>query len=286
MHPLPEGSDLSPYICASTPQAMDLKAFPMLLRGENQSHTILSIKDQTGAIGEVTLTRGIYPLSRPAFAGGFQVKALADGILYINLPSFEGAKTVKEFESALPPIRNARGLVLDVRRNGGGRSSNGDAIIGYLIDKPFRDSHWKTRQYLPAFRAWGRGEKWYEGDNTIRPRGDQPFLGPVVVLTVPETCSAAEDFGVALHGSGRAKVVGEKTNGSTGQPLSISLPGGGGARVCTKWDTYADGREFVGVGVMPDLEVHPTGQDIASGKDRILEEGIVVLKKDKSFRGS
>jgi C-terminal processing protease CtpA/Prc len=41
---------------------------------------------------------------------------------------------------------------------------------------------------------------------------------------------------------------------------------------------YPDGREFVGVGVVPDAEVHPTPADIAAGRDVVLEEGIKVLK--------
>jgi carboxyl-terminal processing protease len=72
--------------------------------------------------------------------------------------------------------------------------------------------------------------------------------------------------------------VGEKTNGSTGQPLIIQLPMRARARICTKWDTYPDGREFVGVGVIPDVEIGPTAEDIAAGRDAVLEKGIEVLK--------
>jgi C-terminal processing protease CtpA/Prc len=73
-------------------------------------------------------------------------------------------------------------------------------------------------------------------------------------------------------------VVGQKTGGSTGQPLQINLPGGGAARVCTKRDTYPDGREFVGVGIIPDVEVERTPEDIMSGNDVILKKGIEVMK--------
>ncbi|MHC4742441.1 MAG: S41 family peptidase, partial [Planctomycetota bacterium] len=76
----------------------------------------------------------------------------------------------------------------------------------------------------------------------------------------------------------RATVVGRKTAGSTGQPLSIKLPGFGGARICTKWDTYPDGREFVGIGIIPDVEVFPTSADIAENRDVVLEKGLEVLR--------
>ena len=85
---------------------------------------------------------------------------------------------------------------------------------------------------------------------------------------------------MVLHGSKRATLVGERTGGSTGQPLTIDLPGGLQARVCTKHNTYPDGREFVGVGVIPDVEIHPTAMDIATDRDVILEKAVELFKID------
>jgi len=73
-------------------------------------------------------------------------------------------------------------------------------------------------------------------------------------------------------------MVGQKSSGSTGQPLRFDLGYGVNGRICTKRDTYPDGREFVGVGIIPDVEVHPTQADIAIGRDAVLEKGIDVLK--------
>ncbi len=115
----------------------------------------------------------------------------------------------------------------------------------------------------------------------IEPKTTDPFLGPVVVLIGPETNSAAEDFVVPLHAAGRATIVGQKSRGSTGQPLQFSfLDGKIRGRVCTKRDTYPDGREFVGVGIIPDVEVNPSPADIIAGRDVILEKGIDVLKSN------
>ncbi len=76
---------------------------------------------------------------------------------------------------------------------------------------------------------------------------------------------------VAFAQAHRGILVGEATAGSSGQPLMFKLPGGGMARICTKHDSFADGREFVGIGVMPDVPVHITRSDIAAGRDRVLE---------------
>jgi C-terminal processing protease CtpA/Prc len=100
------------------------------------------------------------------------------------------------------------------------------------------------------------------------------------VLIGNNTGSAAEDFLISLDDiKGRGTTIGERTYGSTGQPLSFDLPGGGSARICTKRDTYPDGREFVGYGIKPDVEVKRTIADLIAGKDAVLEKAIEILQK-------
>ena len=94
------------------------------------------------------------------------------------------------------------------------------------------------------------------------------------------TGSAAEDFLIYADKVPHFTKVGQPTYGSTGQPLFFDLPGGGSARVCTKRDTYPDGRDFVGVGVQPDVKAENTVEDFIAGRDRMLEIGIEVLKKN------
>ena len=81
-----------------------------------------------------------------------------------------------------------------------------------------------------------------------------------------------------LKAGKRARLVGTPTGGSTGQPLQIPLPGGGRARVCAKRDTFPDGTEFVGIGVIPDVEVRPTVADFAAGRDVVFERGLAELR--------
>jgi carboxyl-terminal processing protease len=268
--------DLYPYIAASTVQHKELQAYPRLATGDFATKVLLRVRDLKDNEREVSLTRGRYnfPRREEPF-----LCELPDGIMRVNLDSFGSDQAVGLFEKAFEKILAARGLILDLRNNGGGSSGVGYAILQKLIDKPVEASHWKTRQYMPAFRAWGREEQWYEGTHgTIQPAEGRRYQGPVVVLTGPATASAAEDFVVAFQTSGRGKVVGRRTLGSTGQPLQITLPGGGGARICTKRDTYPDGREFVGIGCLPDVETVPTRADIAAGRDVVLERAVAVLR--------
>ncbi|MHC4574764.1 MAG: S41 family peptidase, partial [Planctomycetota bacterium] len=265
-----------PYEAGGTPQNHDRRAFRRLIQGEDDSEAIVRLRNADGRLRDLKLTR----LERWRYpqVPRFEYYNLGEGIAYIALNSFSSDEVSSLFGMAFDEICQAKGLIIDVRNNGGGSSHHGYAIISRLIDKPIPDSLWKTRKYMPAFRAWGREEQWHEGGHdTITPNGENPYSGPVVVLTGPGTVSAAEDFVVALHACGRATLVGEKTAGTTGQPLIIKLPRGGKARICTKRDTYPDGREFVGIGVIPDIEVHPTQESIAAGQDAVLEKAVEVL---------
>ncbi len=122
------------------------------------------------------------------------------------------------------------------------------------------------------------GTVWYEGEpDVLAPADSNRLLVPTAVLTGWRTASAAEDFLVYLDGQSHVVKVGGPTYGSTGQPLMFDLPGGLAARVCTKRDTYPDGRDFVGPGVLPDVRVEATVEDIASGRDVVLERAQAVL---------
>ncbi|HNC44923.1 MAG TPA: S41 family peptidase, partial [Acidobacteriota bacterium] len=123
-------------------------------------------------------------------------------------------------------------------------------------------------------------ESWYQGQaSEVAPLLDKPYVKPVVVLISPRTFSAAEDFAVAFDAMKRGTLIGEPTGGSTGQPLNIQLPGGGGARICTKRDTYPDGKEFVGVGIQPQILVKPTLADFRADQDRVLLTALDEVKR-------
>jgi carboxyl-terminal processing protease len=280
--------DLYPYVAASTPQGRDLRAYPRILQGPKESKVSVDIRTPDGVVHKVHLTRKSSGLALIPGRGrpDLEHRRLGGGIVYVALNRFSNREIVPAFDERLMDIRQSKGLIIDVRRNGGGSSRYGHEITSRLIDKAIPTTRWKTPQYRAAFQAWGRAEQWqwYDGGySMIEPALSDPFLGPVVVLIGPETNSAAEDFVVPLHAAGRATIVGQKSRGSTGQPLPLKfLDGKIFGRVCTKRDQYPDGREFVGVGIVPDVEVHPTPADIAAAHDVVLEKGLEILREKMS----
>jgi C-terminal processing protease CtpA/Prc len=210
-----------------------------------------------------------------------ETRMLESDICFIKISNFSSEKVVTEFQQVFDglDLTGIQGIILDVRFNPGGNSTHAFNIASFLTDQPLTASKWKSLSYVPAYRSWGRPTEWIEeGPAIIEPRQGKKYLGPLVVLTGPGTFSAAEDFLVPFKYSRRAVLVGEKTGGSTGNPIVVPLPAGGIFRVVSKRDLFPDGQEFVGIGISPDVELHFTQPDLLNGTDPILQKGIDVIR--------
>jgi carboxyl-terminal processing protease len=275
---------LERIVGASTPQSRAQSVDAMLLTGAPNSSVHAVFRNATGSTVDTDFSRNAMTLPAKAFPwrkSSFEYRELPGNIAYVALNSFGSDNVVKAFDRNYEAIRKASAIIIDVRENGGGSTNFGYDIIARLIGPGtiLKTSLWRTRDYKPTLRAWGNPETWHEGNHPdIASRGDNPFLGPVGVLIGPNTFSAAEDFLVPLKMSHRATLIGSPSGGSTGQPLMVPLFQCS-ARICTKWDRFADGTEFVGVGVQPDIAVAPTIADIANQRDAVLEKALEILKK-------
>lgn len=273
---------IAPYQSSSTPQDADVRTYTYaLLAGDRSRPVELRLQGADGAAREVEISRGHYTdiQSTPVFV----FRMLPGDIAYLSLDHFESDEGVKAFEKHLPEIMRAKGLILDVRNNGGGSTSYGLQILSYLDDKPIPMERSRELSMEPGLRAQGNlilNWRRPTGDNDayVRQRA-QHFDGPVAVLIGPRTFSAAEDFVVSFDAMKRGILVGQSTGGSSGQPLSFPLPGGGSARVCVKRDSYPDGRVFVGKGIAPDIAVAPTLDDIRASRDSVLERAVDELRQ-------
>lgn len=270
-----------PYQFASTPQDLDTKTYERrLLAGAEGTEVALELARADGTRYRCTLPRYFGPEREQHISRRepMEMRRLSDGVVYVALNTFNDTRTAEMFDAAFDEIAAARALVIDLRNNGGGSSGIGYRVLARLTGDSFLTSTWYTRDYRPAFRAWGRGEGRHEsGPGVFAGNRDHHFDGPVVVLTSPRTFSAAEDFLVAFRTMKRGLVVGEHSGGSTGQPLLVALGCGIRAAICTKRDRFPDGTEFVGVGIQPDVVVAPEIADFRSGHDTVLGRALETL---------
>lgn len=291
--------NIKPYLSESTPQAFDQSLYSRwLLLGPANSTVRIQLRSTTGNTYNVVLKRmrwqELNKLVTPL--DDFEMKELPDGVVHLKIRSFEGYSdpkikdTGQIFAERYAEFENAPALILDLRDNTGGNSRVGYKILAHLTEERFKGSRWYTRNYRPSFRAWQREQEVF-GDNAwqatekdlaeLRGANVKVYKGKVIVLTSPRTASAAEDFLVAFKPLNRGAIIGEPSNGSTGQPLIISLPGGGIGRICTKADTFADGTRFVGIGVLPDIAAAPRISDYTDKTDTVLQRALDELAKMK-----
>lgn len=267
---------VAPLVSANTQRDRDARTFnDQLFAGDATRPVVVGLRAPDGAERTETVARS-GPVTAPPAAG---LTLLDGGIAYIALDQFGDDSAVKAFEAALPHILAAKGLVIDVRRNGGGNGSYGLQVLAHLTRAPIRFMDSMTRNDNVFARAQGSPIiDWSRSGYEHKHAQKQVFDGPVAVLTSVRTLSAAEDFTAMFRIMKRGIVVGETTGGSTGQPLGFYLPGGGWARICVKRDVYADGSTFVGQGIAPDVEVPQTVADLRAGRDLALERAAAALR--------
>ncbi|MDB5148134.1 MAG: hypothetical protein JWQ57_2154 [Mucilaginibacter sp.] len=267
--------NVKPYQSSSTPQDLEVREFSYaLLSGAKNKPINIEFKTAKGKMISKTIAR----------SGYHDVKGLKtleyktiNNIGYLTINNFEDEGIVKQFDSLYTAeIAKTKGLIIDIRYNGGGSGGIGFNIIGRLTDKPFKIS---ASKLISLTSRPGAEPSWVDhGFDTWNVNGKIFYNKPVVVLIGPRTFSAAEDFTVAFDYMKRGKLIGMPTGGSTGQPVPFNLPGGGQARVCGKHDSYPDGKEFVGVGINPDITVKPTIKDLLNGVDAAKDKALQLLQ--------
>lgn len=267
--------NVKPYQSSSTPQDLEVREFTYaLLSGSENKPISLEFKDKRGKVFTKVLARkGYHNLKYPNSV----VYETINNVGYLQVNDFESTSINKAVDSLFKnEISKTKGLVIDVRYNGGGDDGIGFNIIRKLTDKPFKISNSKVVKHVSTP---GDELQWEENQPSQgQPDGKIYYNKPVVLLIGPRTFSAAEDFCVVFDYMKRGKLMGTPTGGSTGQPVPFDLPGGGSARVCGKRDTYPDGKEFVGIGIMPTVMVKKTVKDEQQGVDALKEKAIAVLK--------
>ncbi|GAB3198283.1 C-terminal processing protease CtpA/Prc [Pontibacter aydingkolensis] len=299
-----------PYISSSTDYVLMDWAIENMLRGLKGETFNIKYKTPKGKVQSLALTvaktteQELYPTLEKRDL--LELKWYPNQTAYLALNAFHDPKINEMFLQKLPELRKAKAMIVDLRYNGGGSTSIGRQILDYLSpDTLLYGSKNSTRQHLASFKAWGvftepkdtvsnefatrslnafQDKLMYEFDyNPAQNKVQQSekVIVPTAILIGHKTASAAEDFLIYADNQKHMTKIGENTNGSTGQPFMFDLPGGGGARICTKKDTYPDGREFVGYGVKPDIELKMTLQDYIQKKDPVLEHALKHLKGQK-----
>ena len=205
-------------------------------------------------------------------AAGLKYRVLDDNIGYIRYESFLQGVGEGNLDECLSYLALCRGLIIDIRNNGGGDLTNAEKLAGRFV-------HEKT---LVGYMQHKTG-KGHNDFSSMEPRYLEPSSNirwhkPVCVLTNRSVFSAANDFAVIMHALPMVKLVGDHTGGGSGMPMSSSLPNGWTVRfsACPMFDAQKQQTEF---GIDPDVNVALTDEATAQGRDLIIETARELLIK-------
>ncbi|WP_433543937.1 S41 family peptidase (plasmid) [Streptomyces sp. CA-294286] len=144
-------------------------------------------------------------------------------------------------------VRALRGLVVDLRFNGGGSDALGIALARRLTDRTYTAYTKSARNDPYDEGSWTRGQP-----VRVRPAEGARYTGSLAVLTGPLTVSAGETFTQALMSRSPAPLrIGEPTQGVFSDTMDRALPNGWTLTLPN--EKYADrsGRTYDGCGIPP-----------------------------------
>lgn len=191
---------------------------------------------------------------------------------YLRVHSLGGTGHGSDIDFILGQLSGLRGLVIDLRSNGGGNDQNGEAIAARFADM--------TRLYRRVRFRDGPSHSDFGPfiDDFIAPAGAESFLGPVAVLTNRGTISSAESLVLAFAVLPNASLFGDFTGGGSANPEQRQWANGWRYTV-SRWIEYRpDGTTFEGIGIEPDVRTDISAADAAALRDTILDAAISDLR--------
>ncbi len=234
-------------------------------------------KDKQGAYYQSRLIDN-YLDDKYRIAGALRYKQISynnhskDSVGYIRCTSFNLPLSLDNILATLIRLSHCRALIIDIRNNGGGSLSNSDRLASFFTseDRVVGYTRYKTGKGHNDFSA--------KQDITSKAGKNGIWQRPVIVLTDYGVYSAANDFVLKMQGLKQVLILGGKTGGGGGLPMSSELPNGWKVRYSSTQTFDIHGRN-IEAGIRPDKEVKLSPQDIQQGKDTLIETAIQLIKK-------
>ena len=203
-------------------------------------------------------------------ANGLHYRVLDDNIGYIRCASFETPIGEGNLDEILSYLLFCRGLIIDIRNNGGGNLTVAERLAGRFV-------HQKTLVGYMQHKT-GKGHQDFSGLEEIylEPSSNVRWNKKVCVLVNRSVFSAANEFAVMMHCLPNVTLIGDHTGGGSGLPMSNSLPNGWSVRfsACPMYDNHQQQTEF---GIEPDIAVALSNTSMAENKDDIIEAARKII---------
>ena len=211
--------------------------------------------------GEMSQALGNFPPQEVVF----KTKRLENGIGYIRFNMWIIPQMPK-IREAIRLMKDADGIIFDVRGNPGGIAGMAPGVAGLLVKKQTSLGSMTGRDSEIKF--------------IVYPQADV-YEGKIVIIADYGTGSTSEIFAAGMQEIGRAKVVGERSAGAVLPSLFDTLPTGAIFQYAIS--DYKSPKSILieNRGVIPDTEIKLTRQTLLDGRDVQIEEAIKQIKNVK-----
>lgn len=211
-----------------------------------------------------------YYVPAAQITGAFRHDWLSDSqIAYIRYASFMNDVTDDDLEHILRRYSSARGLILDLRANGGGNLFNVPLILEKFTDGKTLAAYSITRNG-PGRDDFGPREAFYIGTDN-----GNHFRRPVMVLIDRSSYSATSFFALLTKALPNISLIGDTTGGGGGLPNGGQLPNGWTYRFSVSQLLDLDMNNYAENGVLPDIYTEFDWSDLAT--DEIIERAIIEI---------
>ena len=203
-------------------------------------------------------------------------------------PPGGGPRLPAQFEEAFRRLREQRvpHLIVDLRGNGGGRDQYGARLVSYFTARPF--GYFEHITVTPDYSGEGEIEEkgglrlmLSHSGLAVQQPAELHFEGDLSILIDGGTFSTAADVATVAHANRLATFFGEETGGgyegnNSGSSEILRLPNSGVAVSVPHWNyrTAGIGPGHEGRGVVPDVAVRATIEDVLAGRDAVLERAL------------
>ncbi|MFN3240014.1 MAG: S41 family peptidase [Planctomycetota bacterium] len=245
-----------------------------LLQATQDQHIVVGYRDSSYA----PFTPLVEPLYRTfAVRRLFQLERVTprafrgrtdDGIAYLLITGWQEAVDVERLLGAIAEMMDAKALVIDVRPNVGGDERIARRVASWFV---------QGEKVYARHRSIGADGLGPVVDRKVR-GNDVVYDRPVAVLAGPRVMSSCEAFVMMMKQAAGVQVVGQKTRGSSGNPVVHELGNAVSVQLPSWQALRPDGTCFEGEGIEPDVFVECTSRDFET-YDPTLEKALALLRE-------
>ena len=200
--------------------------------------------------------------------GSFKHNAIRDGqVAYLRYSSFSDDVNESVLKYLLKYYKSCRGIILDLRQNGGGSMSNIATLLS-IFDNHHQPLYKTQVKSGPGHNDFAEAVTVYAADSSLL--GQNPYTKPVAVLIDRGSYSATSFFAICTQAYDNLRLFGDYSGGGLGVPNGGVLPNGWSYRFSVTRTIALDGQNYEN-GVPPDTRVILDPACTAQGIDNVIE---------------